>query len=103
MVLRDPAAHAGREYALTGPFGVSYEEVAKALTAIADRAVSYEAVAPTEFEHRLRAAGMPEWRAYDLAHIALAYGASETSFRQTLRCSSAGRNPTRLRRNSRGD
>jgi uncharacterized protein YbjT (DUF2867 family) len=77
MVLRDPAVHAEKEYALTGPVAVSYEEVAKALTAIADRAVTYEAVAPPEFEDRLRAAGMPEWRAYDLAHITLAYGASE--------------------------
>lgn len=32
MVLREPAAHAGKEYALTGPAAVSYEEVAKALT-----------------------------------------------------------------------
>jgi uncharacterized protein YbjT (DUF2867 family) len=77
VVLRDPAAHAGKEYALTGPVAVSYEEVARALTAIADRAVTYEAVAPPEFEDRLRAAGMPEWRAYDLAHIASAYRASE--------------------------
>jgi uncharacterized protein YbjT (DUF2867 family) len=77
MVPSDPAAHAGKEYALTGPVAVSYEEVAKAQTATADRAVTYEAVAPPEFEDRLRAAGMPEWRAYDLAHIASAYGASE--------------------------
>ena len=77
MVLSDPAAHAGKEYALTGPIAVSYEEVAKALAAIAGRAVTYEAVAPLEFEDRLRTGGMPEWRAYDLAHIALAYGASE--------------------------
>jgi len=77
VVLRDPAAHPGKEYALTGPVAVSYEEVAKALTAITDHAVTYEAVAPPEFEDRLRTAGMPEWRAYDLAHIALAYGASD--------------------------
>jgi uncharacterized protein YbjT (DUF2867 family) len=77
IVLRDPAAHAGKEYALTGPVAVSYEEVAKALTAMTGHAVTYEAVAPPEFEDRLRAAGMPEWRAYDLAHIASTYGASE--------------------------
>ena len=76
-VLSDPAPHAGKEYALTGPVAVSYEEVAKALTAIIGRAVIYEAVAPAESEERLRAVGMPDWRAYDLAHIALAYGASE--------------------------
>jgi hypothetical protein len=39
--------------------------------------VTYEAVAPPEFKDRLRAAGIPEWRAYDLAYIASAYGASE--------------------------
>ena len=77
MVLRDPAAHADKEYALTGSEAVSYEDVAKALTAIANRAVTYEAVAPAEFEDRLLKAGMPEWRAYDLAHIASAYSASE--------------------------
>ena len=72
IVLRDPAAHVDKEYSLTGPVALTYEEVAKALTAVADRAVTYEAVAPAEFEDRLRAAGMPEWRAYDLAHIASA-------------------------------
>jgi uncharacterized protein YbjT (DUF2867 family) len=77
MVLRNPTAHADKEYALTGPVAVTYEEVAKALTAITGHAVTYEVVAPPEFEDRLRAAGMPEWRAYDLAHIASAYRASE--------------------------
>ena len=77
IVLRDPAAHAGKQYALTGPVAVSYEEVAKALTAITDHAVTYEAVAPAEFEVRLRTTGMPEWRAHDLAHIASAYGAGD--------------------------
>ena len=56
---------------------MSYEEVAKALTSIVGRAVIYEAVAPAEYEERLRAVGMPDGRAYDLAYIALAYGASE--------------------------
>ena len=77
MVLRDPAAHAGKVYALTGPVAVSYEEAAKALTSIAGRVVTYEAVAPAEFEQRLRAVGMSDWRAYDLAHIASAYGDRE--------------------------
>ena len=76
-ILRNPAAHVGREYTLTGPVAVSYEEIAKALTAVAGRVVTYDAVAPAEYETRLRAAGMPDWRAYDLAHIASAYGVSE--------------------------
>lgn len=76
-VLRNPAAHVGKEYSLTGPVAVSYEEVARALTAIAGREVMYKAVAPADYEERLRAAGMPDWRAYDLAHIASAYGVGE--------------------------
>ncbi len=73
MVLRDPAAHVGKEYALTGPEAVSYNDVAEALTTVAGRRVKYEAVAPEEYENRLRATGMPDWRAFDLAHIASAY------------------------------
>ncbi|MGE3291864.1 MAG: NmrA family NAD(P)-binding protein [Geminicoccaceae bacterium] len=78
-VLRDPAAHAGKEYALTGPAALNYDEVAAALAAVVGHAVSYEAVAPDEFEARLRAAGMPGWRAHDLAHIASAYGTAENT------------------------
>ncbi|MBA1142568.1 SDR family oxidoreductase [Mesorhizobium neociceri] len=78
-VLRNPAAHVGREYTLTGPVAVSYKEVAKALTAVAGRVVTYDPVAPEEYENRLRAVGMPDWRAYDLAHIASAYGVSENA------------------------
>ena len=58
---------------LTGPTAVSYDDVAKALTAVAGRAVAYEAIPPAEYENRLRASGIPDWRAYDLAHIASAY------------------------------
>lgn len=78
-ILRAPTAHVGKEYTLTGPAAVSYDEVAKALSAVAGRVVTYEAVAPAELENRLRAAGMPDWRAYDLAHIASAYGLSENA------------------------
>ena len=95
MVLRRPAAHAGKEYALTGPVAVSYEEVAKALTAITDRAVTHEAVAPPEFEDRLRAAGMPEWRAYDLATSRKLAGASGNIGSPTLRRSPSAGSPDR--------
>jgi uncharacterized protein YbjT (DUF2867 family) len=94
-VLRDPAAHVGKEYALTGPAALSYAEVAKALAAVAGRAVTYEAVAPAELEDRLRAAGMPDWRAYDLAHIASAYGVSENAVSPDL-ATLLGRRPKSL-------
>lgn len=75
-VLRDPAAHAGRTYALTGPAAHGYDEVAAALGDVAGREVVYEPVPPEDFAARLRAAGTPDWRAFDLAHIASAYDAA---------------------------
>jgi uncharacterized protein YbjT (DUF2867 family) len=41
-VLRDPAAHAGRTYSLTGPEALTLTEVAAALSAVTGRAVTYE-------------------------------------------------------------
>jgi uncharacterized protein YbjT (DUF2867 family) len=79
VVLDDPAAHTGKAYALTGAVAHSYDEVATALGAVAGHAVAYEPVTPEDFESRLLAAGIPEWRAFDLAHIASAYGAAENA------------------------
>lgn len=78
-VLRDPGAHAGRTHVLTGPARCGYAEVAAALARLAGRAVRYEAVPPESYERRLRAGGMPDWRAFDLAHIASAYEAADES------------------------
>lgn len=79
VVLDDPAAHAGKAYALTGPVALSYDEVATALAAVAGHAVAYEPVTPEDFESRLLAAGIPDWRAFDLARIASAYSAAENA------------------------
>lgn len=78
-VLRDPAAHAGKTYSLTGPAPYSYDDVAAAMASVAGRAVSYEAVPPQTSEARLLAAGLPAWRAYDLAYIASAYAPSDNA------------------------
>jgi uncharacterized protein YbjT (DUF2867 family) len=78
-VLRDPAAHAGKTYNLTGPAACSYDDVAAAMASVAGRAVSYEAVPPQTYEARLLAAGLPAWRAYDLAYIASAYAPSDNA------------------------
>jgi uncharacterized protein YbjT (DUF2867 family) len=72
-VLREPAAYAGKAYALTGPAAHGYGDVAAALSAVAGRTVVYEPVDPEAFEARLLEAGTPDWRAFDLAHIASAY------------------------------
>jgi uncharacterized protein YbjT (DUF2867 family) len=77
IVLGNPLAHAGEAYALTGPVAHSYDEIATALSVVAGRAVGYEPVPPQAYEARLRAAGIPGWRAFDLAHIASAYSPSD--------------------------
>jgi uncharacterized protein YbjT (DUF2867 family) len=72
-VLRDPAQHAGRIYALTGPDALTYDDVARAIGDLVGRPVSYEPRIPEEFRAGLLAAGIPAWRADDLAAIASAY------------------------------
>jgi uncharacterized protein YbjT (DUF2867 family) len=72
-VLRAPAAHAGRAYALTGPRAVTYAQIAASMAAIVGRDVRYEALPPARFRAELEAAGIPAWRAADLGAIASAY------------------------------
>ena len=90
MVLRDPAAHAGKVYALSGPVAVSYEEAAKALTSIAGRVVTYEAVAPAQSNNACALWGCRTGAPtiWPTSHQLTATG--RTSSRQTLRRSSAG-------------
>jgi uncharacterized protein YbjT (DUF2867 family) len=73
VVLRDPGAHAGRAYALTGPSALAYGDVARALGELVGHPVAYEARPPEQFHAGLIEAGIPEWRADDLAAIASAY------------------------------
>jgi hypothetical protein len=56
----------------------SYDEVATALDCCR-HAVAYEPVTPEDFESRLLAAGIPDWHAFDLAHIASACNAAENA------------------------
>ncbi len=84
IVLGNPVAHAGEAYALTGPVAHSYDEVANALSVVAARAVAYEPVSPQDYEARLLAAGIPGWRAFDLAHITSAYSPSNNAVSSDL-------------------
>ena len=84
VALGNPAAHAGKAYALTGPVAQSYDDVAAAFATVAGHAVAYEPVAPEDFQGRLLGAGMPDWRAFDLAHIASAYSAAENAISPDL-------------------
>ena len=95
VVLGDPAHHAGQTYALTGPAAIGYDEIAAAFEQVAGQAVTYEPVSPAEFQARLLASGLPDWRAFDLAYIASAYSADDNVVRADLR-RLLGRAPTSL-------
>lgn len=65
--------HEEKVYTLTGPSVVSYMEIAEYLSATLGKTVKYNGVTQGEFYQQLLSKGTPEWRAYDLAHIADAY------------------------------
>jgi uncharacterized protein YbjT (DUF2867 family) len=96
-VLRGPAGHAGRAYALTGPRAVGYAEIARLMGGIVGRGVRYDALPPDRFRADLEAAGVPAWRAADLAAIASAY--SDADNRPAAGVAQlAGRPPTSIER-----
>lgn len=59
LALRDPAAHAGRAYTLTGPDNRTYGEVAEILTRELGRPIRYERVGFLRYRKDLRAQGFP--------------------------------------------
>ena len=71
-------------------------DVAAALAAIAGRRVEYEAVEPGVYGARLLAAGLPAWRAFDLAHITAAYSPTDREVSPTV-AALLGREPRSLR------
>jgi uncharacterized protein YbjT (DUF2867 family) len=83
-ILLDPERHANQTYALTGPAALGYDEVASAIGTVAGRPVTYEPVRPEAYEARLLEAGLPGWRAFDLAHIASAYTPADRAVTNSL-------------------
>jgi uncharacterized protein YbjT (DUF2867 family) len=83
-VLGTPEHHAGATYALTGAIALSYESIADALTRLLERPISYDAIPPEQYLADLLAAGVPEWRARDLAFIASAYAPADNAARRDL-------------------
>ena len=59
LALRDPAAHNGKAYTLTGERSWSYDEVAALLTTSLGRRISYERVSFLQYRRELRAADLP--------------------------------------------
>jgi uncharacterized protein YbjT (DUF2867 family) len=75
-VLRDPAAHAGRTYDLTGPEELTLTEVAAVLTAVTGRAVSYVPETLEEAFASRASYGAPDWQveAWVSTYTAIAAG-----------------------------
>jgi uncharacterized protein YbjT (DUF2867 family) len=84
VALAAPADHAGVTYALTGAIALSYESIADALTRLLERPISYDAIPPEQYLAELLAAGIPEWRARDLAFIASAYSPADNAATRDL-------------------
>jgi NAD(P)H dehydrogenase (quinone) len=75
-VLRDPAAHAGATYDLTGPEALTLAEVAEVMTAVTGRAVRYSAETPEEAYASRASYGAPDWQvdAWVSTYTAIAAG-----------------------------
>jgi uncharacterized protein YbjT (DUF2867 family) len=61
-VLRDPAAHAGCTYDLTGPAALSFTEMAATITAATGRPVTYHDESLTEAYASRARYGAPDWQ-----------------------------------------
>jgi uncharacterized protein YbjT (DUF2867 family) len=75
-VLREPAAHAGRTYDLTGPAALTLGEAAATITEVTGRAVSYHAETVDEAYASRAAFGAPDWQvdAWVSTYTAIAAG-----------------------------
>jgi NAD(P)H dehydrogenase (quinone) len=75
-VLRDPAAHAGATFDLTGPEALPLTEVAEVLTAVTGRPVSYHPETLEEAYASRASYGAPDWQvdAWVSTYTAIAAG-----------------------------
>jgi NAD(P)H dehydrogenase (quinone) len=79
-VLRDPAAHAGATYDLTGPEALTLTEVAETITAVTGRPVSYHPETLEEAYASRTSHGAPDWQvdAWVSTYTAIAAGEMAT-------------------------
>lgn len=59
IILRDPAAHDGRAYDLTGPDALNFTDVATIMSAVLDRTISYRSISIPRFVVRQVRNGRP--------------------------------------------
>jgi uncharacterized protein YbjT (DUF2867 family) len=75
-VLRDPAAHAGASYDLTGPEALTLTQAAETITAVTGRSVTYLPETPEEAYASRAHHGAPQWQldAWVSTYTAIAAG-----------------------------
>jgi len=61
QVLRDPSKRGGT-HLLTGPEALSWTDVARAMSSVTGRTITYDAVSTQARRHQLESAGVAEWR-----------------------------------------
>ena len=69
-VLADPVPHLGRVYELTGPKSQDMHGVAREYSDALGREVTYTDIAPKDWEHELKKAGLPEHLTHHLVTMA---------------------------------
>ena len=97
-ILLDPAPHAGKTYEFTG-VTTTYEEVAKVMSQVLGKPVSYVAVTPEQSEAAMTSRNMPDWLVTHAGTIARAggKGAFSTENTQPIR-DIVGRAPITVRK-----
>jgi uncharacterized protein YbjT (DUF2867 family) len=60
-VLRDPSKRGGT-HILTGSEALTWPDVARAMSAVTGRTITYEAISASARRDQLRSAGLPDWR-----------------------------------------
>jgi len=61
--------HEGKIYELTGPKGIGFDEIAKTLSGVVGRHVSYQNITLDEAKRKMTLDGLPEWLSSDLGKL----------------------------------
>ena len=78
--LREPEAHAGKIYTLTGPAAISLREAARDIEAALNRPITYQPISAEQAEAAMLEAGMDAWDAAVNAEYGIAYAGGWGNF-----------------------
>jgi uncharacterized protein YbjT (DUF2867 family) len=90
--------HAGKACVLTGPEALSYQEVARRISRILGRKVTYKDIPLEAMRERLRASGMPEWHVEVQIDFSTALSAGQAATVNNVVAAVTGRPPRTFER-----